>query len=250
MKTATVVLSAVTALVATATAGLAAAAGNRHLEASLAETMRELNKTKRELADARTLVLRDPLTGLASRAALYSELTRRLDAFQPFSLYSIDLDNFKPVNDTFGHPVGDLVLAEVARRLLDGPAIGGDVVGRLGGDEFMLIADSHPTYAQGAQAPAICHMLRAPITVHDITLRVTASVGLLQVLPGDDLDDCVRSVDAAMYRAKGAGGDQWAVFGMQEPLLTAGGTQPPAQLRHGYPNPAGCRPQVTAGVMR
>jgi len=228
MKTLTAV-SAVVAAMAATTAGLAMY-GNRRLQ-------HRLSQTKGELAEVRSSSLRDPLTGLANRAAVKAELVRRIGAEKPFALFLIDLDHFKPVNDTYGHPVGDLVLAEVARRLADGPAIDGDVVGRLGGDEFVLIADSNHVFAAGYQAPAICNAMRRPITAGGVRVQVTASVGLLRVLPGDDLDDCMRSVDAAMYRAKAAGGDRFVDYGSHKvPLLEADDTRPVLRLRDAHPH--------------
>lgn len=225
MKTLTVV----TAMAAT-TAGLAVY-GNRRLQHRLAST-------RGELLQARTAALRDPLTGLANRAGIVAELARRLDADKPFALFLIDLDRFKRVNDFFGHPVGDVVLTEVAHRLTGGPTFGGDVVGRYGGDEFVLIADSDALFAAGVQAPAICNAVGRPIKVGNLPVQVTASVGLLRVLPGDDLDDCMTSVDAAMYQAKAAGGDRCVDYSRDKvPLLKANGTRPalphrvPSQLR-------------------
>lgn len=231
-------LTAVSALAATAatTAGLAVY-GNRRLQHRLSSARRQLASARDELTQARSAALRDPLTGLANRAAIDAELARRLRSDSPFVLFLIDLDGFKPVNDVHGHLVGDLVLAEVARRLLDGPAIGDDLVGRLGGDEFILIADSDLTFATGCTAPNICDAVSRPIAAGAATVRVSASVGLLRVLPGDDPADCLASVDAAMYRAKAAGGGRWVDFGSHKvPLLMAAGTRPVLRLRGAHPH--------------
>jgi diguanylate cyclase (GGDEF)-like protein len=242
MKASTVTSIGAMALV-TATA-TAAVVGNLRVRRTLAST-------RGQLAGARFQASHDALTGLANRAAIDAELARRLDADEPFALFLIDLDHFKPVNDTHGHPVGDLVLIEVARRLASGPACGRDVVGRLGGDEFVLIADSDAVFARGFQAPAICNAVRRPITTGTVRVQVTASVGLLRVLPGDDLDDCMASVDAAMYRAKAAGGDRCVDYGSDKvPLLKADTSRPTLRLRDTHPHRAESHPLLTAGVTR
>ncbi|MFC4066776.1 GGDEF domain-containing protein [Actinoplanes subglobosus] len=202
--------------------------GNRRLQ-------RKLTATRRDLAQQRVLASRDSLTGLANRPAIEAELSRRLGGDAAFALFLLDLDGFKPVNDAYGHPAGDIVLAEVAHRLVNGPA-DLDVVGRLGGDEFVVISDAPMWMAQHAQGPAIRAAIARPISVDGgVWVTVSASVGLLQVRPGDELGDVLRSVDAALYRAKAAGGDVVVDFG-SGPLLTADENRPGLRLRDAHPN--------------
>ena len=131
------------------------------------------HRTKRSL---RWAASHDPLTGLANRA----EFARRLDdvAGADLVLLYIDLDDFKPVNDAYGHPVGDLVLQEIARRIEDviGPH---DTVGRLGGDEFAVVCSGISDPLSGREVgDRIIAAIRAPLTINGLTLTVGASVGV------------------------------------------------------------------------
>ncbi|WP_330441369.1 GGDEF domain-containing protein (plasmid) [Micromonospora sp. NBC_00821] len=158
------------------------------------------------LVEARRSATTDPLTGLANRAGLTAALDE-LDG-ESFDLVLIDLDRFKPVNDTYGHAAGDALLVEIGRRLrepLDG--IDGAVVARIGGDEFVLASPSPAPLAQILGAEVI-QALSAPIEVADgITVTVTASVGAVHATPGDDRARVMAAADAAAYEAKLRGGD-------------------------------------------
>ncbi|HEY4608954.1 MAG TPA: GGDEF domain-containing protein [Ilumatobacteraceae bacterium] len=145
----------------------------------------------------------DPLTGLANRA----EFARRLDdvANDDLVLLYIDLDDFKPINDLYGHPVGDVVLQEVAQRIADviGPQ---DTVGRLGGDEFAVVCSGINDPASGREVgDRIIDAIRAPLFVNGLHLTVGASVGVAvgarPLIPAV----LVRSADEALYTAKNSG---------------------------------------------
>jgi diguanylate cyclase (GGDEF)-like protein len=150
----------------------------------------------------------DPLTGLANRGVLLAELQRRLDragdAGGQVGLLFIDIDRFKAVNDTFGHVSGDEFLNVIARRLL-GISPRADLVGRLAGDEFVVIVetvdDSDDAMAFGRHVGRIISEPARLNSGH--TAAVTASIG---VAVGDhgtfDSEGMLRSADAAMYRAK------------------------------------------------
>jgi diguanylate cyclase (GGDEF)-like protein len=150
----------------------------------------------------------DPLTELLNRRALASRLqaeierVRRYDS--PLAVLMLDLDHFKTVNDTYGHPAGDAVLAEFA-RVLQRATRSVDVVARYGGEEFM-IALPETTY-EGAVAFA--ERLRETIESYafrgnNAPVRLTASIGIATFpAPGvDGLDSLLESADAALYRAK------------------------------------------------
>jgi diguanylate cyclase (GGDEF)-like protein len=91
-----------------------------------------------EVAAARREASTDALTGLVNRHGLKRQLQIRADRGQPYTIYFIDLNGFKPVNDTYGHRAGDQLLAYLGRRL--GTQFSGHVVARLGGDEFVVVA--------------------------------------------------------------------------------------------------------------
>lgn len=160
----------------------------------------EQRRLRREAAAQRRRALHDPLTGLANRAAL----VEALDQVTPSSaqvLLLIDLDRFKPVNDTWGHPVGDAVLIEVGRRIRS--SLPDDAVAaRLGGDEFaVLIATPEPE----ALAQRLVEELRAPYDVDGRCIRIGASIGAARTGAGTDAAALLRSADEALYRAKSDG---------------------------------------------
>ena len=158
------------------------------------------------LVEARRGATSDPLTGLANRAGL----TAALDELEgeSFDLVLVDLDRFKPVNDTYGHAAGDALLVEIAARLrvlLED--IDGAVVARIGGDEFVLASPSPAPLAQILGAEVI-QALAAPIEVADgVTVTVTASVGAVHATSGEDPNRVMAAADAAAYEVKARGGD-------------------------------------------
>ncbi|MFG2105826.1 GGDEF domain-containing protein [Micromonospora chersina] len=146
-----------------------------------------------ELAALHRATLRDPLTGLANRAGL-ADAWAQLAALGPWVVV-VDLDGFKPVNDTHGHAAGDLVLTAVASRLR---SVHG-VAARLGGDEFAaLLLETNPAAAARRLAAAIAAPVRLP---SGVAVSVTASIGLAPASPAG-LAAALADADAAMYRAK------------------------------------------------
>jgi diguanylate cyclase (GGDEF)-like protein len=200
---------------------------------------RELASTRVELADARELAFRDSLTGLANRAAIDVELTRRGAGSEPYAVVLVDLDLFKLVNDTHGHGAGDMVLVETARRLCSLVDPHRDLVGRLGGDEFVILASAPLGWLGWKLAQDAADVMRAPISVVDKhgrpqQVEVTASVGVLNAMPGDDLASVKRSADVALYWAKAAGRNRSVEFGPDAPLIpVVPGERPQSRLREG-----------------
>ncbi|QCI68943.1 putative bifunctional diguanylate cyclase/phosphodiesterase [Phreatobacter stygius] len=151
----------------------------------------------------------DDLTGLSNRAAFYRAFERALDGLaerRAFTLVLLDLDHFKEINDSHGHHAGDVVLAQVGRRLRQvcGPE---PEIARLGGDEFAIIisASSAPAHVLTACA-LISAEIAKPVTVDGKTLNVGVSMGFLQVdRPSGDRDDLMRQADRALYAAKERG---------------------------------------------
>lgn len=161
-------------------------------------------------AQLRELAMRDPLTALANRAALYAHLDAALQRAQrkrqPLALLMIDLDGFKTVNDSLGHEAGDQVLVEVAERL-NRCARGGDLVARLGGDEFVLVCEDVGAQAGAQQlAERLLVALGEPIETAGRQARVGASIGIALARPGaEESGELLRRADRAMYAAKAAG---------------------------------------------
>ncbi len=169
-----------------------------------------------------SLALEDALTGLANRIVLTDHLERALArqarAGSALALVFVDVDDFKVVNDVYGHAVGDALLVEIAQRLRSSVRPG-DVVARLGGDEFLLLLDdlANPVAEMGRRAERLRSAIARPIAVGGEILTVTVSVGVaLVLLPGHRPDEVLARADAAMYAAKRAGRNRVAVVELDD----------------------------------
>jgi diguanylate cyclase (GGDEF)-like protein/PAS domain S-box-containing protein len=155
----------------------------------------------------------DPLTGLANRALLLDRLRGALAGDGTVSVILVDLDGFKNVNDTLGHPAGDGLLRSAAQRLL-GCVRAEDTTARLGGDEFAVVTRSGPEQAH-IVGRRIVEALRRPFGVAGHEVRIGASVGVAHGdgPPGaEPAEDLLRDADIAMYAAKNAGKGRLEVF--------------------------------------
>jgi diguanylate cyclase (GGDEF)-like protein len=153
-----------------------------------------------------TLAATDPLTGIPNRRAFLERVTRAVDDAawgHPTVVCLVDLDGFKAVNDAGGHAAGDALLKAVAIAL-GGAVRETDTVARLGGDEFAVLADT----SVSASGEMLAERLRAAVAQVGGGRGVTASIGIAEVEPGDDVGDLMHRADAAMYRSKSAGGDR------------------------------------------
>jgi diguanylate cyclase (GGDEF)-like protein len=178
-------------------------------------TDRELERREEELA---FLATHDPLTGLPNRTLIIDRaeqmLGRSTRSQTPVAALFIDLDNFKAINDTLGHKVGDELLQAVAARL-DAAVRGADALGRLGGDEFVVLVE-HDALAAGPElvAERLLQALKEPFKLgcdEQTTVTVSASIG---VAAGERIaaGDLLRDADIAIYRAKRDGRNGFAVF--------------------------------------
>ena len=157
----------------------------------------------------------DPLTGLPNRALLLRRLSEALRDVVPsqgtVSVLLVDLDGFKNVNDTLGHPAGDELLQRAAERLR-GCVLTGDTAARLGGDEFaIVIASGRPEHAI-AVGRRIVDALGQPIAVGGEEVRISASVGVAHRDGPESAEDLLRDADLAMYVAKHTGKGHVQVF--------------------------------------
>jgi len=147
----------------------------------------------------------DQLTGLANRRLFHRRWRDALGTpGGPTALLYLDLDGFKPVNDTLGHEAGDALLVGVAKRLEE-LARAGDVVARLGGDEFAVILPGTDEPAAGLVAGRIVAALAEPFLVGGRPVSIGASVGVVAAPPGAEPEAELRRADDAMYAAKAAG---------------------------------------------
>ncbi len=180
--------------------------------AQLATGLRALIvNTQRAERDSDYQARHDRLTGLLNRAGLERELDlmRRDQPRSGFTLYFVDLDGFKQVNDRLGHDAGDRLLRAVAEQLLDLAATR-DIVARLGGDEFILISSLGMVQPEEFAA-AILAAVRKAREKLSIPIAVTASVGISHTLiDSSDLTDLMSAADVELYKAKRTGGDRWA----------------------------------------
>ncbi len=175
----------------------------------------------------------DDLTELPNRSALVERLDQLLAAAEPgqVSVLFIDLDNFKVVNDSLGHGVGDELLREVARRLRR-VVRDGDRLARFGGDEFVVFVDG------GVDAAVIADRVRRavqrPIAIDGHELVVTASIGFAVNVTSDlTADALLRDADAAMYRAKAGGRDRVEAFTEATRTASLAALQMSSELRRG-----------------
>ena len=174
------------------------------LHGNLRELYRELSDSRSNAwQDAR----RDPLTGLANRKRLVEELDRLLldnQRCRTQALIFLDLDQFKRVNDTLGHHVGDALIRSVAQRLIDN--VPDSLVARLGGDEFALIVPANTKHQLTAIGNRIVKSLTGKYEIEGTTISVGVSVGASHMRNAGDLSMIMRQADIAMYEAKRSGG--------------------------------------------
>jgi diguanylate cyclase (GGDEF)-like protein/PAS domain S-box-containing protein len=180
-------------------------------------SMRDITTQKAQEERIRFLALNDSLTGLPNRASFNDKITEAVARSKRnkcgLALMFIDLDKFKPINDTLGHEAGDIVLKTVAQRL-EKLIRKTDTAARLGGDEFVLILENIDN-AEGAAliAKNILEKIPQPIAVTDTTCSVGVSIGI-SLYPGDakTIPDLLSAADKAMYDVKAAGRNNFAFF--------------------------------------
>ncbi|MEO4048579.1 EAL domain-containing protein [Pseudomonas sp. CAU 1711] len=185
----------------------------------------DISERQRYQREIERLAYSDELTGLPNRRLLQDRLQhamareRREGNFG--ALLFIDLDHFKTVNDSLGHPVGDALLREVTTRL-SRSLRAEDTLARLGGDEFVVLLETlAESQAQAAELAAevgekLLASLRGSFQIHGHDLALSASIGItLHPLPGQDADDALKQSDTAMYRAKHSGRNALHFFAPQ-----------------------------------
>jgi len=180
-------------------------------------TMRDATERRRAEEELLRRTTHDPLTNLPNRTLIRDRIAAALQRSRrqglSVALLFVDLDGFKLINDSHGHEVGDALLKETAERLMD-LVRPGDTVGRLAGDEFVILCEQieEPTLAS-ALAHRINDRLRQPAVIHGIPMLVTASIGIaIGHGTTHSADDLLRSADTAMYAVKEKGRDSWQFF--------------------------------------
>ncbi|WP_310534550.1 EAL domain-containing protein [Novosphingobium sp.] len=180
----------------------------------------DITEQLREKRDTSRLAKFDSLTGLNNRFTMGQRLESTLSAYKSSqrscSLMMIDLDRFKQVNDTLGHPVGDALLKQVAERLRG--VIGKDgEIGRLGGDEFQIILpDCEDRGKLGDIAKKIIALVSQPYSIDNSRCVIGASIGIaVAPFDGATSEELVRNADLALYAAKGGGRGQFRFFSIE-----------------------------------
>lgn len=170
--------------------------------AAMANVLRRRTLARLLLAqeELRVLSERDELTGLLNRRGFLDAALRRMTAGRPVTLWFIDVDDLKQVNDQHGHDVGDLLLLCVATALEE--VFSDAVVARLSGDEFAVVEQEASLAAQADRLALLEQRLALPTAATGLPVRV--STGTATSSPGQELSEVLGAADAAMYRAKAA----------------------------------------------
>ena len=183
----------------------------------------DITETRSSERRLRQLATLDVLTELPNRMRMRELLGEALlsarSSGRPCGILMLDLDGFKPVNDTFGHPKGDAVLKTVARRLTDVLGEAG-IVGRLGGDEFgIVLHDAQNRGAVSELGDLLIARVSEPYLLDGMSVRIGLSVGgAFGPSDGDTIDDLIKKADLALYEAKAAGRGAYRHF--QTSMLT------------------------------
>ncbi|MDX2201932.1 MAG: diguanylate cyclase [Hyphomicrobiaceae bacterium] len=180
-------------------------------------TYLDVTERRRQQALISHLAHHDPLTNLPNRVLLLDRLGQALARVRRgdvLALHYLDLDRFKPINDTHGHAVGDALLVEIAQRFRDATREV-DTVARIGGDEFVVLQSG---IREASDVETLARRLLRTIArrhvVRDLRLEIGLSIGIaLAPEDGLDPDELLRKADEALYACKGKGGDGFELFG-------------------------------------
>ncbi len=170
---------------------------------------KRMRLTNKELVDSKTKLTYvanvDALTGLPNRAHGEAEIRKIIHSGVPFSLFLMDIDDFKNYNDTYTHACGDMVLREFGQRLSKLTANNEYFAARYGGDEFIVVHRCGHIERNGDEIEFIKNLLNSPLEYNGITLDITVSLGYVDSDPDLSYDDLLANADIAMYQAKNQG---------------------------------------------
>lgn len=193
---------------------------NSNLKGELASSQEILASQRQQIETLRTAVRIDGLTQLANRAYFDEKLSemiklrRRYD--EPFALMMIDLDNFKEINDSFGHPAGDRILKGVAFKIKE-TLRGSDFLARFGGDEFAVILMKTGGKPAADVAWKLCSALReSRFLLDSTTITTTLSIGVAEADAADTEESLIKRADEALYRVKEMGRNSILMADMPE----------------------------------
>lgn len=182
---------------------------NSLLRKKLNENQEILREQQGQIESLKTEVRVDALTQLGNRAAFEEQIAHAVERFERyqehFSLLLFDIDHFKAINDTYGHPAGDRVLKGLALKL-KAALRGSDLISRYGGEEFVVIL----LRCKSDQAMDTAEKVRDAVetlklTLDKVTVKITVSIGVAEAMPGESKESLIARADAALYQAKQRG---------------------------------------------
>ena len=193
---------------------------NASLKGKLASSQKILTAQQRQIETLRTAVLVDGMTQLANRSYFDDKLAEMIRLRQRydevFFLIILDVDHFKTINDTYGHPAGDLILKGVASRIKSALRES-DFLARFGGDEFALILiKSTPLAAEAVARKLCCTICESRFLFEDLELKVTLSIGAAEATAFDTTESLLERADTALYHVKESGRND--VFFAENPV--------------------------------
>ncbi len=211
----------------------------RRIRALLKEARHQADEAQQARGEAELLAFYDPLTGLANRRSFNHSLEQMLQSVQRerqlFALFYLDLDNFKYINDSLGHDVGDQLLSHVAGQLKS-CLHQDDCVARLGGDEFAVLARGG-TRDSTELAERILSRLSQPVELNQQPLVVSCSIGIAFArIDGDDISTLQKNADLALYKAKASGRNTFQFFSPELHALSMHRMRMVMELRQAYEN--------------
>jgi diguanylate cyclase (GGDEF)-like protein/PAS domain S-box-containing protein len=181
-------------------------------------TLRDVTERRRLEEQLTQQAYHDPLTGLGNRSLFTAGVEQAAGGGRRAAVLFIDLDDFKVINDGFGHVLGDSFLQSVADRIRSVVEPVAGLAARVGGDEFAVLLSNLDDEDAAAVADGIVAALGRHVTLQGESIRCGASVGLATTADADTAEDLMRQADLALYEAKGAGKQQWRRY---EPTMRA-----------------------------
>ena len=209
--------------------------------------IRDVTQQRRLERQIKHLAFHDALTGLPNRRWFNQHLGDRLSRLtevRTAAVAIIDVDRFKPINDTYGHGVGDALLKAFAARLSQG-LTANDALCRWAGDEFALVIHCSSATRLAQRSEQILEQLRAPFQIQHSTIHATGSLGVARCQPGDAVDTVLMRADLALYQAKRQGRNTYYVYRHGTARDDAGDTPLERDLRHLLNSPATIEQQLT-----
>ena len=191
---------------------------DRRRSARMDHVKKNLDNIKKQLSEAHSSLRMDHLTGAFNRKSFEDQAKNAqnlLSIYQkPVSLITLDIDHFKKINDTHGHPIGDFVLKECVKMLKELFGRDVDCVARVGGEEFAILLPDYQIESAIKKAELILQTIRSAVFVtEDIQLKFTVSLGVAELMPKESIDHWVKRADAALYESKNTGRNRFTVAG-------------------------------------